>query len=168
MSEQQPTETARLDGFVQRQVQDALARRRAQEEADAALHARVLASDLDRERTASVLNEAFAQGRLTGEEHAERTTRTFLARTHGDLDAVLAGLEVPEAPAPAYLARKVLFWVVTVVTSPFLMIGAGLVLAGADAGDRLFGLVLLVLFSPGLYALQRRAWPARRRRPAPG
>ena len=36
MSEQQPSDTARLDLFVQKQVQDALARRRARDEADAA------------------------------------------------------------------------------------------------------------------------------------
>ena len=167
MSEQQPSDTARLDLFVQKQVQDALARRRARDEADAALRAGVLASDLERERTAGLLNEAFAQGRLTSEEHAERTTRTFLARTLGDLDAVLAGLEVPEGPTPARLGSKLLFWAVTVLTSPFLMMGAGLLLAGQDGGDRVCGLVLLALFAPGLYALQRRAWPERGRRRRP-
>ena len=161
MSEQQPSDLARLDSFVQRQVRDAVARRRARERADADRRAGTLASDVDRERTAGLLNDAFAVGRLTSEEHADRTTRTFLARTLGDLDQALEGLDVVEEPARTHVARKVLFWLVTVVTSPFLLIGAGLLLAGADGGDRIFGIVLLTLFAPGLYALQRWAWPPR-------
>jgi len=160
MSQQQPEESARLDAFVQRQVADAARRKREREAADAQLRAETLASDSDRDVAADVLNEAFAQGRLTSEEHAERTTRAFAARTHGDLDRVLTGLHVPAAPAnETHAARKVLFWMVTVMTSPFLLMGFGLLLAGSDNGGRVFGLVLLVLFAPGLFALNRWAWP---------
>jgi hypothetical protein len=45
------------------------------------------------------------------------------------------------------------------MTSPFLLMGFGLLLAGSDNGGRVFGLVLLVLFAPGLFALNRWAWP---------
>lgn len=159
MSEPHPHESAGLDAYVQRQVADAERRKRDREDADAALRAGTLASDADRDITANVLNEAYAQGRLTSEEHAERTTRAFTARTHGDLDEVLTGLLVPTAPEDNRAARKVLFWMVTVITSPFLLMGLGLLIAGQDLGDRVFGIVFLVLFGPGLFALQRWAWP---------
>ena len=163
MSQQQPEESARLDAFVQRQVADAVRRKRERDDADAQLRASTLASDTDRDLTASALNEAYAQGRLTAEEHAERTTRAFTARTHGELDEVLVGLQVPAAPEVDRPARKVLFWMVTVITAPFLLMGLGLLLAGQDMGDRVFGIVFLVLFAPGLFALQRWAWPPRER-----
>jgi Domain of unknown function (DUF1707) len=53
---------------------------------------RLRASDADRERTASLLREHHAQGRLTPEEFDERVDRTFTAKTIGDLDALLADL----------------------------------------------------------------------------
>jgi hypothetical protein len=155
----EPEDATRLDEFVQRQVEDAVRRRRAQERADAALRAETLASDLDRDRVSEVLNEAFAQGRLTADEHADRTTRTFLARTHGDLERVLTGLHVPPAPVKAHAARKALFWIVSVFTSPFLLAGSGLLFFGTDLDDRVWGIILLVLFAPGLFALHRWAWP---------
>lgn len=160
MSQQPPEESARLDAFVRRQVADAVRRKQAREAADAELRASTLASDTDRDLAAGVLNQAFAEGRLTPEEHAERTTAAFTARTHGDLDRVLTGLHVPAPQATeTRAARKVLFWMVTVMTSPFLLMGLGLLLAGSDNGGRVFGLVLLVLFAPGLFALNRWAWP---------
>lgn len=159
MSQQQPDESARLEEFVQRQVDDAVRRRRAQEAADTALRAATLAADTDRDLAAGVLSQAFADGRLTSEEHADRTTRAFTARTLGELDQVLTGLQVPVAPAAPRRLRKALFWIVTVVTSPFLLVGAGFTLAGSDVGDHVFGIVLLTLFAPGLYALFRWAWP---------
>ncbi|MDT0183591.1 DUF1707 domain-containing protein [Microbacterium sp. ARD31] len=160
MSQQQPEESARLDAFVQRQVADAVRRKEARAAADAELRASTLASDTDRDLAAGVLNQAFAEGRLTAEEHAERTTGAFTARTHGDLDRVLAGLHVPAPQATeTHAARRVLFWMVTVMTSPFLLMGLGLLLAGSDNGGRVFGLVLIVLFAPGLFALNRWAWP---------
>ena len=160
MSQQQPEETAPLDEFVQRHVAEAARRRREREDAEATLRAGTLASDTDRDITAQVLNQAFAEGRLTPDEHADRTTRAFTARTHGDLDQVLVGIQVPTAPAPTHGARKLLFWAVTVMTSPFLMMGVGLTLSGDGIFGRVFGIILLGLFAPGLYALYRRAWPS--------
>jgi hypothetical protein len=50
------------------------------------------ASDADRERTAELLREHHAVGRLTAEEFAERLEAVFTARTHGDLEALVADL----------------------------------------------------------------------------
>ncbi len=50
------------------------------------------ASDEDRERTAALLREHHALGRLTSEEFEDRLEGVFAARTHGDLDALLADL----------------------------------------------------------------------------
>lgn len=70
---------------------------------------RMRASDADRERTAALLREHHAVGRLTPEEFDDRLNRVFTARTHGDLDALLADLpaidlyQLPSAgihPAP--------------------------------------------------------------------
>jgi len=53
---------------------------------------RIRASDADRERTATLLREHHAQGRLSPEEFNDRIDRTFAAKTVGDLDALLADL----------------------------------------------------------------------------
>lgn len=61
-----------------------------------------LASDADREVTVSVLNEAFAQGRLTADEHAGRVREAYAARTWRELGALTAdlpGLAGPPGPA---------------------------------------------------------------------
>jgi uncharacterized protein DUF1707/cell wall-active antibiotic response 4TMS protein YvqF len=50
------------------------------------------ASDADRERIVAVLADAVADGRLTLEEHAERVTRAYSARTLGDLSELTADL----------------------------------------------------------------------------
>jgi Domain of unknown function (DUF1707) len=53
---------------------------------------RLRASDADRERTAELLREHHAVGRLTAEEFDSRVEKVFQARTLGDLDALLADL----------------------------------------------------------------------------
>lgn len=63
---------------------------------------RIRASDADRERTAALLREHHAQGRLTPEEFGERLDKVFAARTIGDLDALLAdmpGIDLYRLPA---------------------------------------------------------------------
>jgi hypothetical protein len=50
------------------------------------------ASDADRERTAQLLREHHAVGRLTAEEFEGRVGKVFQARTIGELDALLADL----------------------------------------------------------------------------
>ncbi len=58
-----------------------------------------LASDGDRDAVAGVLNEAFAEGRLTADEHAERLRAAFAARTWHELSRLTADL-----PDPAHAA----------------------------------------------------------------
>jgi len=76
---------------------------------------RVRASDADRERTAELLREHHAVGRLTAEEFSERVDQAFAAKTNGDLDALLADLpaidlyQLPAAgirPAPRGTVRR--------------------------------------------------------------
>lgn len=55
------------------------------------------ASDADRERVAAVLGEALADGRLTMEEHSERTSRVYAARTLGELTGLTLDLSPEEA-----------------------------------------------------------------------
>src|SRR5581483_3808591 len=49
-------------------------------------------SDVDRERVVDVLREAFAEGRLTADEHAERVDAAYAARTQGELVPLTADL----------------------------------------------------------------------------
>jgi hypothetical protein len=53
---------------------------------------RIRASDDDRDRTASLLREHHAAGRLTAEEFNERLDKTFEAKTLGELDELLSDL----------------------------------------------------------------------------
>ena len=50
------------------------------------------ASDADRERSAALLREHAAVGRLSAEEFDERLDKVFTAKTVGELDALLADL----------------------------------------------------------------------------
>jgi Domain of unknown function (DUF1707)/Cell wall-active antibiotics response 4TMS YvqF len=66
-------------------------------------NSRLRASDADRDRAASVLNEAMAQGRLTAEEHSDRLDAVYAAKTHADLVPViddLPGMSAAVVPAP--------------------------------------------------------------------
>jgi hypothetical protein len=67
-------------------------------------NSRLRASDADRDRAATVLNEALAEGRLTAEEHSERLDSIYAAKTQADLVPLLDDLPVPAGalePAPA-------------------------------------------------------------------
>ncbi|HUB43250.1 MAG TPA: DUF1707 domain-containing protein [Streptosporangiaceae bacterium] len=52
----------------------------------------IRASDADRDRTASLLREHLAAGRLSPEEFSERLDRAFTAKTVGEVDALLKDL----------------------------------------------------------------------------
>src|SRR5882672_4873403 len=76
---------------------------------------RLRASDADRERTAQLLREHHAVGRLTAEEFNDRLEKVFAARTLGELDELLADLpaidlyQLPSAgirPAPPGTVRR--------------------------------------------------------------
>ncbi len=53
---------------------------------------RIRASDSDRDRTAALLREHHAAGRLTADEFNERLDKAYAAKTLGDLDQLLADL----------------------------------------------------------------------------
>ncbi len=65
-------------------------------------NSRLRASDADRDRAASVLSEALAEGRLTPEEHSERLDSIYAAKTQADLVPLLEDL--PAAADSAALA----------------------------------------------------------------
>ncbi|MGO9078005.1 MAG: DUF1707 and DUF4190 domain-containing protein [Streptosporangiaceae bacterium] len=50
------------------------------------------ASDQDRDATASILQTAFAEGRLSQDEYEDRVGRALTARTFAELDALTADL----------------------------------------------------------------------------
>jgi len=60
----------------------------------------VRASDADRERAIDILNEAFAEGRLSREELGARAERAYGAQTYADLAAVSSDLPTGPPPAP--------------------------------------------------------------------
>ena len=60
----------------------------------------VRASDADREHVIGVLREAFAEGRLTAEEHIARVGQVYAARTYAELAAVSADLPTGSAASP--------------------------------------------------------------------
>ena len=56
------------------------------------MNAHFRASDADRDQVAEVLHTAYAEGRLTREEHDERTDAALAARTFDELSALTADL----------------------------------------------------------------------------
>jgi DNA-binding MarR family transcriptional regulator len=115
--------------------------------------AALLASDDERDAAVRHLAEAFTQGRLSAAELDERTGRALAARTHGELDIALVGLGGLRREAGRHPVRAVVFWLATVLLSPFLLFGSLFVLFGDDAGDRVVGLVFLALTAPPLFGL---------------
>jgi hypothetical protein len=61
---------------------------------------RVRVSDADREHIVGVLREAFAEGRLTAEEHSARVGQAYGARTYAELAAVSADLPAGSLASP--------------------------------------------------------------------
>jgi hypothetical protein len=53
---------------------------------------KIRCGDADRERTAALLSEHHAAGRLTAEEFHERLEKAYAAKTQGELDELLADL----------------------------------------------------------------------------
>ena len=112
---------------------------------------RVLASDADRDTVAGRLGSAFAEGRLTSGEHAERFRAAYAARTLGELAGLTADLPGPAGDAGARRA----------------------VLAPDDGVDRCLLCALLICCPPAgiawLLAARRRSRPGQgsARGPAP-
>ena len=149
--------------------EDHLRWRSLQQQADAA-HDALLVSDAERDQVCRRLSAAFSEGRITSPELDERTSRALAARTYGDLEAVMVGLEPPAAtayhpalqgqgPLPRGLLPRLVFWVVGLFTAPFILGGGAMVLFGDGPGTWIGGLIMLTLFLPGLIALYRWAHP---------
>lgn len=63
-------------------------------------HAHLRAADRDREAVAQVLAEAYADGRLTAEEHQERAGALVTTKTLGELPPLVADLVWVPPPQP--------------------------------------------------------------------
>ncbi|MCX2713581.1 DUF1707 SHOCT-like domain-containing protein [Mycolicibacterium sp. J2] len=59
------------------------------------------AKDSDRDATCRLLDNALADGQLSGDEHRRRVTAAVTATTLGELDALLADLQIPDEQRPA-------------------------------------------------------------------
>ena len=140
-----------------------------QEQADAE-HDALLASDAERDQVCRRLSAAFSEGRYHLPELDERTSRALAARTYGDLEDVMVGLEPPATtsyrpvmpdhrPPERSVLPRVLFWLVGLVSAPFILVGGGMVLFADETSTLIFGLVMLTLFLPGLVALYRWGHP---------
>jgi Domain of unknown function (DUF1707)/Cell wall-active antibiotics response 4TMS YvqF len=57
------------------------------------------ASDTERQSIADRLNAAVGEGRLTLEEFSDRVGSAYAARTHGELETLVADLPAPAGPA---------------------------------------------------------------------
>lgn len=69
-------------------------------------HATLRASDADREVVSGVLADAYADGRLSAQEHDERETANQSAKTLGELPPLMADLVSPSGPASAPVRRE--------------------------------------------------------------
>jgi uncharacterized protein DUF1707/uncharacterized protein DUF4190 len=67
---------------------------------DPAGRAQLRAATADRDRAADLLNTAYAEGRLTKDEHEARLARVMSAATFAELDAVVADLPGGRPPPP--------------------------------------------------------------------
>ena len=59
------------------------------------------ASDADREQVATLLSAAYAEGRLTRDEHDERVDQLMAAKTFDDLIPITSDLVMVSPPTPA-------------------------------------------------------------------
>jgi Domain of unknown function (DUF1707)/Domain of unknown function (DUF4190) len=97
--------------------------------------AQLRAATADRDRAADVLNAAYAEGRLSKDEHEARLARVMSAATFAELDAVVADLPGGRPPAPPAPPKtnsmaiasllcgvgQVMFW--PLITIPAIVLG---------------------------------------------
>jgi hypothetical protein len=97
--------------------------------------AQMRAATADRDRAADLLNTAYAEGRLSKDEHEARLAQVMSAATFAELDAVVADLpggRPPALPAPPRTnsmaiasvlcgAGQVMFW--PLITIPAIVLG---------------------------------------------
>ena len=111
---------------------------------------RLRASHADREQAIEALKDAFAQGRLTGDELDSRVGQAFASQTYAELAALTADLPAPAAaPPPRQPARARNQAPGThLVRNAAIGSGAGLIIAGAlllGAPDDHVGVAFLIM-----------------------
>lgn len=77
-------------------------------------------SDSDRDRAASILNDAVAQGRLTADEHSERLDAVYAAKTSADIVPLIRDL--PAAGSSRALSAHAQAAEVTAASGPAKMV----------------------------------------------
>lgn len=85
------------------------------------------AKDSDRTDVCQALDTALAEGQLSMEEHRQRIARATSAATLGDLQGLLADLQLSQPPA---VTRRVPRWVVAVAVAAGVIVVGGLAALG--------------------------------------
>ncbi len=102
---------------------------------DPSRRAQLRAATADRDRAADLLNTAYAEGRLTKDEHEARLAQVMSAATFAELDAVVADLPGGHPPVPSLPPKtnsmaiasllcgigQVMFW--PLITIPAIVLG---------------------------------------------
>ncbi len=125
-------------------------------------HGRLRASHADREQVVDALKAAYSQGRLTGDELAERAGQALAARTYADLAALTADLpagpdriQVPATsptaarPVPARPRNRAANRAVTAgagaIAATMVAAAAAAVIAGQPVAALILAVVIVVL-----------------------
>jgi hypothetical protein len=87
------------------------------------------ASDDERQRVVTALEQHTGAGRLTLDEFAERVDVVAGARTLGELAAVVSDLPAdPVSPATEAPQHRELLWVFAIAIATLILLGVGLAL----------------------------------------
>ena len=123
-------------------------------------HARMRASDADRERAADALKAGYRQGLLTAGELQDRTGQALASRTYAELTAataVLATRRLPGAPARRRIRPKVVAVGAGAVVLPPALVAAFLTFYGGFI--ILFLVACVGMFVSAAPMGPRRPWP---------
>src|ERR1700757_4779690 len=90
----------------------------------------------DRERVIRTLKAALAQGRLTEDEHDERTARASVSRSHAELASLTADLPDGLTALPP--------------RSRDVRIGVGVIIAAASVLAAVLGAIATLIVAPGI------------------
>jgi hypothetical protein len=96
----------------------------------AAAIGRLRASDADRDRAVDALKAAYAQGLLTTDELAARTSQALAARTYADLTAASTVLAEPPSSARKRVSRKAVAYGTSAIVLPPALVAAFLTFYG--------------------------------------
>lgn len=113
-------------------------------------------ADRDREETAEVLREAYAEGRLDHAELDARTDAAFRARTWGELRPLTADIPQPAPGRPSdELRRTGTPTVRRAVSLSVLMFAAALACLAIGAAARNFAVIALAMLVGSAVAARR-------------